>query len=431
MKTIARRTSWVAIACGLACGSAEPSQPARVVGDLDPSPANAGLPPSPDSPTRVPGARAFDPDPFEPGAVDWGSFASGASPTRGEQLDALISPLLASGSLEGVSIALVSDGLVETYGYGAVREGGPVPDGRTLFEIGSITKTFTSLLLADLVRDGRVELDQPVASLLPEGVSVPELDGRAITLLDLATHTSGLPRLPADFFPAEPTSEQLLDPYADYQVEDLYAFLSGYTLPVVPGERFEYSNVGSGLLGHALSFAAGASFEEAIEQRISAPLGMPDTTLHPSAEQVQRLAVGHDENLAPVPGWAFTPALEGAGALRSSAEDMGQFIAAELAASAPAEAGSFSATLLESMALTQIPQRATDSEEPIGLAWFFSGPDILLHDGATGGFSSFSLMDRASGVGVVVLVNTATSVTGSLGVQLYQLLLGSTPAPAN
>src|SRR5688572_11080573 len=270
MRNIARSTSWVAVVCGLACTSVEPGQPASVTRALQQSQAGAG-----GLPRHRGGAGAFDGE---------------AQSTRDQWVDALTSPLIEGEWLEGVSIALVSEGSIETYGYGALRNGGQVPDARTLFEIGSITKTFTSLLLADLVRDGSVQLDQPVASLLPAAVSVPELDGRAITLLDLATHTSGLPRLPANLWLDPLTEEQLLDPYAHYQVEDLYDFLSSYTLAALPGERFEYSNLGGGLLGHALSFAAGTSYEEAIECRISEPLGLKDTTLHPSPAQERRLA---------------------------------------------------------------------------------------------------------------------------------------------
>lgn len=409
MRNIARSTSWVALVCGLACTSVEPEQPASVTRALYQS---------------QPGARALPRHRGGTGAAD-----AEARAARAAWVDALTSPLIEAEWLEGVSIALISEGSVETYGYGALRDGGPVPDGRTLFEIGSITKTFTGLLLADLVRDGSVQLDQPVASLLPAGVSVPERDGRAITLLDLATHTSGLPRLPTNLWLDPLTEEQLLDPYAQYQVADLYEFLSSYTLPVVPGERFEYSNLGGGLLGHALSFAAGTSYEEAIECRISEPLGLKDTTLHPSAAQERRLATGHDPDLQPVPGWAFTPALEGAGALRSTAEDLGRYIAAELAADGPAKAHRRPRPLLESMALTQIPQRTTDQGEPIGLAWFFNGPDSFWHNGGTGGYSSFALVDQARDIGVAVLANTSTPLTDALGEQLHQLLAGNTPQP--
>ncbi|MEO8180644.1 MAG: serine hydrolase [Deltaproteobacteria bacterium] len=225
MRNIARRTSWLAVVCGLACTSAESRQPAPVTRGLNQSLADA---------------RALPLHGGHTGVLDVAGPA-----TRDQWVDALALPLIEGEWLEGVSIALVSEGSVETYGYGALRAGGPVPDGRTLFEIGSITKTFTSLLLADLVRDGSVELEQPVTSLLPAtvSVSVPELDGRAITLLDLATHTSGLPRLPTNFWPNEATEQQLLDPYANYQVEDLYEFLSSYTLPVVPGPTTFYLKI--------------------------------------------------------------------------------------------------------------------------------------------------------------------------------------------
>ncbi len=129
-------------------------------------------------------------------------------------------------------------------------------NGETVFEIGSITKEFTSLLLTDMARRGEVALTDPVSKYLPEGVTVPERNNRKIALADLSTHSSGLPRMPSNFNPKDEAN-----PYADYSVQQLYDFLSGYRLTRDIGTQYEYSNLGAGLLGHALSLRARMSYE--------------------------------------------------------------------------------------------------------------------------------------------------------------------------
>src|SRR5262249_48036639 len=143
-------------------------------------------------------------------------------------------------------------------------------------------------LLADMVRHGEVRYEQPVADLLPKTVHVPEKAGRKITLLDLATQRSGLPRLPGNL---NATGD---NPYGAYSVDSLYAFLSRYELPRAPGERYEYSNLGMGLLGHALSLRSGKSYETLVVERVARPLAMRDTRVTLDAELRSRLAAGHD-----------------------------------------------------------------------------------------------------------------------------------------
>src|SRR5580704_17433633 len=146
-------------------------------------------------------------------------------------------------------------------------------DGDSVFEIGSITKVFTALLMADMAQRGEVAFDDPVAKYLPpEGRPHPYDKDGAITLLDLATHTSGLPRSPPNLEPKDPDN-----PYADYTAARLYAFLSSYTSQFQPGTSFEYSNLGFGLLGHALALRAGCPYEDLLLDRICAPLGLEDT----------------------------------------------------------------------------------------------------------------------------------------------------------
>jgi CubicO group peptidase (beta-lactamase class C family) len=141
-------------------------------------------------------------------------------------------------------------------------------DGDTVFEIGSITKVFTSLVLMDMVRKGEVALNDPVSKFVPASVKVPERNNRQITLADLSTQSSGLPRMPNNFNPKDPDN-----PYADYSVQQMYDFISGYTLTRDIGSQFEYSNLGVGLLGHVLTLRAGKSYEELVRARILDPLG--------------------------------------------------------------------------------------------------------------------------------------------------------------
>ena len=196
----------------------------------------------------------------------------------------------------GIVVGVIEPDGRRVVAYGNLANGDPrTLDGDTIFEIGSVTKVFTSLLLADMVNRKEVALDDPAAKYLPENVRMPERSGKSITLLDLSTHSSGLPRLPGNLKPKDPRN-----PYADYSVDDLYQFLSGYTLPRDPGSEFEYSNLGGGLLGHLLAYRAGTDYESLIRSRIAQPLSMPDTGITLSSSMKQRMATGHNAMLAPV-----------------------------------------------------------------------------------------------------------------------------------
>ena len=184
----------------------------------------------------------------------------------------------------GIVVGVIEPNGRRVVAYGNLAKGDPrTADGDTIFEIGSITKVFTSLLLADMVNRKEVALDDPAAKYLPEGVKMPERSGKSITLHDLSTHTSGLPPLPL-----KPNDSR--NPYTGHSVDDLYEFLSGYTLPSDPGSEFGYSNLGAGLLGHVLAYRAGTDYERLIRSRITEPLGMPDTGITLSPSMNQRMA---------------------------------------------------------------------------------------------------------------------------------------------
>ena len=178
-------------------------------------------------------------------------------------------------------------------GHGRLAAGDPrVPDADTVFEIGSITKVFTAIVLADMVERDEARLDAPVRELLGPDASLPSRDGIEITPLHLATHSSGLPRLPDNLDPAD-----LANPYADYTEADLMDFLSSHDLTRRVGESVEYSNLGAGLLGHALAVRAGADYETLVTGRVLDPLGMTDTAVALSPSARGRLATGHDLSL--------------------------------------------------------------------------------------------------------------------------------------
>jgi CubicO group peptidase (beta-lactamase class C family) len=306
--------------------------------------------------------------------------------------------------------------------YGTLNQGDARPlNGDTIFEIGSATKVFTSLLLADMVQRGEVALADPVAKYLPAEVKVPERGGRAITLVDLSTHTSGLPTMPTNFNPKDPAN-----PYADYTVDQLYQFLSSYQLTRDIGSKFEYSNLGVGLLGQALARRAGMDYEALVRSRITIPLGMSSTGITLSPEMKARLALGHNDKLVTVPNWDL-PALAGAGALRSSANDMLTFLAANL--------GYVKSPLAPAMAAMLSVRRPTGAPElgEIGLGWLITKPsedEIVWHNGGTGGYRSYIGYDAKTRVGIVVLSNTFTLAgIDDIGMHLLDSHAPLLPAP--
>ncbi len=295
-------------------------------------------------------------------------------------------------------------GIIEPTGrrvvtYGRMAKGDDRPlDGNTVFEIGSITKVFTSLLLTDAVERREVTLADPIAKYLPSQVRAPQRSGRSITLQDLSTHTSGLPRLPTNMSPKDP-----LNPYADYSVDELYQFLSGYQLTREIGEQYEYSNLGGGLLGHLLARRAGMDYEALVRARITGPLGMKNTSMTLSPEMKARLATGHGQLLQPVANWDL-PTLAGAGALRSSADDLLTFLAATL--------GYAESPLASAMAAMTAIRRPTGVQGlDIALGWHIltgNGKEVVWHNGGTGGYRTFIGYDAKARVGVVVLSNAGT-----------------------
>ena len=301
---------------------------------------------------------------------------------------------VADGEFPALVIAMVDHGQVEIEAYGKL-DNGVAPDADTVFEIGSITKTFTATMLAEAVQSGAVTLDEPVEKLLP-GVTIPSRDGKAITLEAIATQRSGLPRMPTNFAPVDPKN-----PYADYDADKLKAFLGAYTLPRDPGAQYEYSNLAFGLLGTALATAAHTDYGTLVREKVLAPLGMTQSGTAFTASMRAHLAVGHDALGRPTPNWDME-ALAGAGAIRSTANDMVRYLKANM--------GVDKTPLAAAMSLAHAPRADAQPPMRIGLAWMTTAKGIVWHDGGTGGYHSFIGFTADGTRGVVALTNTTYSL---------------------
>ncbi len=321
-------------------------------------------------------------------------------PSDTEIRDLLIERIDAQKQSVGIVIGVIESTGSRIISHGSLaKDDQRSPDENSVFEIGSVTKVFTALLLADMAQQGELALTDPVGKYLPWSVRMPERSGRQITLLDLATHTSGLPRLPSNLKPKDRTN-----PYAGYSVEHLYQFLSSYKLPRDIGSRYEYSNLGGGLLGHVLAHRAATDYETLVRTRICAPLHMNSTGITLSPEMKFRTATGYNAALKPVPMWDL-PTLAGAGALRSNAVDLLKFLAANLGYTNSLLAGAMSAMLA-------IRRPTGNQGSEVALGWHALKRDtreILWHNGGTGGFRSFLGFDPTNGVGIVALSNAGTA----------------------
>ncbi|MBV8898004.1 MAG: beta-lactamase family protein [Acidobacteriaceae bacterium] len=293
--------------------------------------------------------------------------------------------LAAADGKAGIVIGISQPGVRRVMTYGTAE-----PD--SLFEIGSITKTFTGLLLAQTAVEGKLDIRDPVRYLLPAGVSAPST-GFEITLLDLATHHSGLPRMPDNAGPGDQRES-----YTNYSASDLNAFIKQHGLSKPTNAEFLYSNLGFAVLGAALASRANTSFADLVYQDITRPLGMKDTVISLSPEQSSRLMQGHDGRRQPTPRWDMD-AFASAGGIRSSASDMLIYLEAEL----HPERTPLRAALISSQRV-----RSYVGNGRIALAWLFDpSTGVYEHSGATGGFSSFAFFDPHREFAAVGAINAA------------------------
>jgi CubicO group peptidase (beta-lactamase class C family) len=322
------------------------------------------------------------------------AFGTKASHIPGEVKDS-VKQRIKNGESVGMAVGYVDNrGEREYFCSGTLTKNGEEKvDKHTVYEIGSITKVFTGTVLADMVLKGELNLDDPAEKYLPDTMRMSSRNGKKITLGHLAAHNSGLPRMPTNFRPKD-----FRNPYSDYTVEKMYEFLSEYSLRWGIGERYVYSNLGMGLLGHILGLRAGMDYEQLIIERICRVLGMEDTRIALSEDMKKRLARGHNPR-GEVPNWDV-PTLAGAGALRSTAADMLTFLGANI--------GIERTPLLPAMGMALKPRVDAGASMQVGLGWHIRDngkTQIVWHNGGTGGYRAFCGFIKAKKIGVVVLSN--------------------------
>ncbi len=334
-------------------------------------------------------------------------------PFTSKAVDTLVQPYLDAELFNAISIGVVHGEKSWTQHFGTLsKEQNEKPTGETVYEIGSMSKVFTGILLAHAVESGRVELNRPIGTIMKKLQTANKKVGASIRLGHLSTHTSGLPRLPSNLAPAENTN-----PYADYDRKLLLEFMSRVEPERKPGVQGEYSNLAVGLLGDLLAVEAGMDYGALLRQNLAGPLKLSDTCVNLSYDQIDHLAPPHNADRQADKNWSFD-ALAGAGAIRSTTDDMLRFIKANLH---PPESAVGKA--IELAWKQHFP--AKGDAFAMGLGWHLARDGhTRWHNGQTGGYHSMILVNRELNAGVVVLCNTATGEVDTLAQSILQALVG-------
>lgn len=333
-----------------------------------------------------------------------------AIPKRGaaSSINDIVTPYLAHEKTKSLSIAVYNRGQISYLNYPSEDDNtsDDTPTNASIFEIGSISKTFTGTLLSQMVDEGKVSLDDPISKYLPKEV-INWGDTISITLKELATHTSGLPRLPDNYIYGSFFNPK--NPYKKYTRAYLLDFFQYYTPIAKEDRKVDYSNLGMGLLGDILAQVEGTTYEALVKHRIFDPLNMTDS--YASYKKDNQVS-GYDGRGKKTSAWEFQ-INKGAGAIRSSSRDMMKYMIANL----------------EEQDLVRGAHQplVKDGEHmEVGLGWFLIHPkqsdlELLFHDGGTGGFSSVMILSKEKQIGVTVLSNSVQSVD-LIGFRIIELL---------
>ncbi|MBS1487559.1 MAG: serine hydrolase [Bacteroidetes bacterium] len=321
-----------------------------------------------------------------------------ALPAAGQSLEELCRLRVEAGETPGIAVGVFENGKSRyvTWGEASITTREPVTS-KTLFEIGSVTKIFTTSTLAYLVGEKKLALDDPAQNYLPSSITLPDRNGKQITLLHLASARSGLPRMPSNFAPADAAN-----PYIDYTEKELAAYLNKCELNSDPGRQYEYSNLGMGLLGFILAANQHTTYSKLITKTILSLLHMDATFISGERKGDKLLATGYNDSQS-VPAWTWTDqsVLVGAGGIVSNAEDMLKFLIAQLSADHDPLSLAFQLTHRE-------VAEAIGSTIQIGMGWHLKDHRYLWHNGGTGGFRSFVGFDPQTKRAIVILTNSTT-----------------------
>jgi CubicO group peptidase (beta-lactamase class C family) len=352
--------------------------------------------------------------PFKDESVTKLMLAASSNPLKSvidKKVDSAARPYIQKANTVGLSIGIIKDGKTYTYNYGETKKGNKrLPTDNTIFELGSITKTFTATLLAYYVNEGKVSLTDPIAKYLPDSVA-RNSQLQKITLVNLSNHTSGLPSLPDNF--NKQLAYDKLNPYQNYTKQLLFAYLKNCTLNSKPGENYAYSNLAVGLLGIILEKVSGKNFEQMVSEIICGPLQMKSTVQHLYPILSTRFASVYDDDGQLTPAWDFD-ALASCGSLRSTVNDLLLYTKANMTGG--------ESKLSKAFELTH--QITYNSDAKVGLAWHLinvDGISYYFHDGGTYGSSSFLAYNTKKNITVIILSNAVAS-TDELGVNILKKL---------
>ncbi|MDR1383653.1 MAG: beta-lactamase family protein [Planctomycetaceae bacterium] len=306
-------------------------------------------------------------------------------------------------------------------GYGLVSlEKTDVPDVDTIYEIASMSKVFTGVLLGEMVARGELAIDDPLEKFYPKETSLPNFHGNKITLKHLASHCSGIPRLPTDFW--ETANQTPDNPYLCYSAEKIVRFLNDYQLTAAPGTRYEYSNLGMSIVGVTLERMTGKSYETLVQERIAQPLEMKNIAVTLTDNMRQKLAPPYNAEKKRVSNWDMTGFAAGGG-LRTSMRDLIKFAQAN---ALMLDSFSEFASQPKHPLIRGISKAAewqfedVSHNRRVGLGWHIEPSGVLMHNGQTGGYHSFILVDPKSHRAVILLTNTATETVDALGYEIFK-----------
>jgi CubicO group peptidase (beta-lactamase class C family) len=310
-----------------------------------------------------------------------------------QEIERVAKKYIIYGRTPGIIIGIVKNGETKIYFYGvADTETGARIDEYTIFEIGSITKTFTSILTAQFVLEGKFALQDTVNKFLPSGIQLPSKNKIPIQWVHLLNHTSGLAREPDNLNTEEPF---------DYSASQMSTYLSRTNLLTVPGSEHLYSNTGMGLAGYALTIITDSSYSSLLKNRIFSKLNMTYTFCSNNDKPSKNTAQGY-YGKNPVDYYLMTDVFAGAGVIKSNIRDLLMYLHNCL--------NPETSVLRDAINLSLVPTFYIDGKQSVGLGWFVGLNDknqnIAFHDGGTKGFASFIGMNRDKKTGVIVLMNS-------------------------
>jgi serine-type D-Ala-D-Ala carboxypeptidase/endopeptidase len=324
-----------------------------------------------------------------------------ANPLLPESVLAAAEERIAEGHYQSLIIGIRDDERTEWTSVGRLSDGGPAPRSDTVYEISSLTKPFTAALLSLAAEEGLLSIDDTLAQHAPAERNLDRRLQDDVALWQLATHVSGLPDMPDDLSPDDPARL-----FEDYSQDALWQFLARHPLAGAPGASYGYSNLGYALLGGLLAETLGGPYGSLLRERITAPLGLDSTAVSPPASVLDRIAPGFDYDLKRAPAWHW-PAFEAAGALRSTPEDLMQWVEAHL--SPPDD--ELGRALHR---LYQAELSLGDNGQSMGLGWQLQREDddtlTVWHAGRSAGYAAFIAFQPETRRAVVILANTGNSV---------------------